>query len=123
MQPQSGSNIAGDRERIARIAFILWEQAGRPPGRDLEFWLSAERQVGAANAAMIDRARVAPPQAKVAAVTVNHPSGRTEIVRADSMGARRPQARSRGGRGPKAAGRLSRMRAKGALSSLGNRPR
>jgi Protein of unknown function (DUF2934) len=30
--------------RIRRRAKELWEQAGRPTGRDLEFWLQAERE-------------------------------------------------------------------------------
>ena len=30
--------------RIRRRAKQLWEQAGRPTGRDLEFWLEAERE-------------------------------------------------------------------------------
>jgi Protein of unknown function (DUF2934) len=30
------------REAIGRRAFELWHKAGRPKGRDLEFWLRAE---------------------------------------------------------------------------------
>jgi hypothetical protein len=30
--------------RIRRRAKELWEQAGRPTGRDLEFWLQAEQE-------------------------------------------------------------------------------
>jgi hypothetical protein len=30
--------------RIRRRAEELWEQAGRPTGRDLEFWLKAEQE-------------------------------------------------------------------------------
>jgi hypothetical protein len=33
---------------IGRLAYQLWENAGRPPGRDLEFWLAAEAQARAA---------------------------------------------------------------------------
>jgi len=33
------------RPRVKARAYELWEQAGRPPGRDLEFWLEAERQL------------------------------------------------------------------------------
>ncbi|MBR1120865.1 DUF2934 domain-containing protein [Bradyrhizobium lablabi] len=32
-------------EAIQRRARELWEQAGRPTGRDLEFWLQAEREL------------------------------------------------------------------------------
>jgi hypothetical protein len=33
---------------IDRLAYQLWENAGRPAGRDLEFWLAAEAQARAA---------------------------------------------------------------------------
>ena len=32
--------------RIQRRAAELWEAAGRPEGRDLEYWLQAERELG-----------------------------------------------------------------------------
>jgi hypothetical protein len=28
--------------KVSRLAYELWEMAGRPTGRDLEFWLAAE---------------------------------------------------------------------------------
>ncbi len=31
-------------DEIARRAYQLWEQRGRPQGRDLELWLEAEQQ-------------------------------------------------------------------------------
>lgn len=37
------SEITG--ESIASRAYLLWEQQGRPHGRDLENWLQAERQL------------------------------------------------------------------------------
>jgi hypothetical protein len=33
------------RPRVKARAYELWEEAGRPSGRDVEFWLEAERQV------------------------------------------------------------------------------
>jgi hypothetical protein len=33
---------------VASLAEQLWEKAGKPDGRDLEFWLRAEQQVLAA---------------------------------------------------------------------------
>jgi hypothetical protein len=36
-----------DREaKIRRRAHELWEEQGRPEGRETEFWLQAEREVG-----------------------------------------------------------------------------
>lgn len=34
-----------DDQEIRTRAHRLWEQAGRPSGRDAEFWLEAERQI------------------------------------------------------------------------------
>lgn len=34
-------------ERIRQRAFDLWEQAGKPTGRDDEFWFSAEAEIRA----------------------------------------------------------------------------
>ena len=33
------------RSQVRARAYELWEAAGRPPDRDLEFWLEAERQI------------------------------------------------------------------------------
>ena len=33
------------RPKVRARAYELWEQAGHPPDRDLEFWLEAERQI------------------------------------------------------------------------------
>jgi Protein of unknown function (DUF2934) len=33
------------RPKVRARAYELWEQAGRPHDRDLEFWLEAERQI------------------------------------------------------------------------------
>jgi hypothetical protein len=32
-------------EQIAAGAYILWEKAGRPTGRDVEYWLQEEAQL------------------------------------------------------------------------------
>ena len=39
------SGIAWKGNEISCLAFQLWEEAGRPEGRDLEFWLGAETQI------------------------------------------------------------------------------
>lgn len=33
------------RGKVRTRAYELWEQAGRPANRELEFWLEAERQI------------------------------------------------------------------------------
>jgi hypothetical protein len=37
--------VSTDQESVSRLAYQLWENAGRPASRDLEFWLLAEAQV------------------------------------------------------------------------------
>lgn len=32
------------QKEIEKIAYFLWENAGKPEGKDLEFWLLAERK-------------------------------------------------------------------------------
>ena len=32
-------------DRVRDLAYRLWEQEGRPPGREMEHWLEAERHV------------------------------------------------------------------------------
>lgn len=39
-----------DENQIRRRALEIWEDNGRPPGRDLEFWLQAEREFREAEA-------------------------------------------------------------------------
>ena len=38
-------------EPIRHRAYLLWEQAGRPEGGDLEFWERARREIEAEQAA------------------------------------------------------------------------
>jgi hypothetical protein len=37
--------VTTDETNVCRLAYELWENAGRPSGRDLEFWLAAEAKV------------------------------------------------------------------------------
>ena len=39
-----------DQNQIRQRAREIWEDNGRPPGRDLEFWLQAEREFREAEA-------------------------------------------------------------------------
>ena len=41
-------------EPIRTRAYLLWEQAGRPEGGDLEFWERARREIEAEQAAQGD---------------------------------------------------------------------
>jgi len=39
------SGIVDKENEISHMAFQLWEKAGHPEGRDLEFWLEAETRL------------------------------------------------------------------------------
>lgn len=41
--------VTNDETSVSRLAYQLWENAGRPAGRDLEFWLAAEAKLNAAS--------------------------------------------------------------------------
>ena len=45
MQTSNNQNNQPNLEQIAAIAQTLWQQAGQPDGRDLEFWLKAEQKI------------------------------------------------------------------------------
>ena len=38
-------SIETNHQRVTEQAHQLWDKAGRPQGRDLEFWLQAETEV------------------------------------------------------------------------------
>ena len=42
------NSVTHNEAGVSRLAYQLWENAGRPAGRDLEFWLAAENQLRAA---------------------------------------------------------------------------
>jgi hypothetical protein len=45
----SCKHYGDEMEAIRHAAFILWEEAGRPEGRCLEFWLEAEKDMALAH--------------------------------------------------------------------------
>jgi hypothetical protein len=40
-----GGSEAENKQEITQRAQEIWEQHGRPSGRDLEFWLQAESEI------------------------------------------------------------------------------
>ena len=49
MNTNMEKSVAANEASVSRLAYQLWENAGRPAGRDLEFWLTAEAQVRTAS--------------------------------------------------------------------------
>ena len=45
MKKTMEQTVTVDEANVSRVAYQLWENAGRPTGRDLEFWLAAEARV------------------------------------------------------------------------------
>jgi hypothetical protein len=42
-------DLSEHEQRILERAYHLWEQAGRPEGRDEEFWRQAQDEIAAEN--------------------------------------------------------------------------
>jgi hypothetical protein len=51
-------------QQIRDRAQALWEKAGRPEGRDLEFWYAAEAELNAAESESSDAPTVSDPPNK-----------------------------------------------------------
>lgn len=51
---------ATSQQEIARTAYQLWDQAGRPSGRNMEFWLKAEQQHTGAGRLLLPNPSVRP---------------------------------------------------------------
>jgi len=66
------STTPPSQEAIAQRAYSLWEQAGKPAGRDEEFWLRAETEL-AASVSPGGSAGVAPPSVALPATPVAAP--------------------------------------------------
>jgi hypothetical protein len=45
MNKNTEKSLNTDMASVSRLAYELWENAGRPAGRDLEFWLAAEAKL------------------------------------------------------------------------------
>jgi hypothetical protein len=45
MRTKSENETPAARDDIARLAQQIWEREGRQAGRDLEYWLQAEREL------------------------------------------------------------------------------
>ena len=44
-EKKAAKSLKPDHQKVPELAYLKWEQAGRPDGRDLEFWLAAEREL------------------------------------------------------------------------------
>jgi hypothetical protein len=77
MQIPTPHNPEHYSDQIARLAYELWDQAGRPIGRDLEFWFNAEHRLAttvkpAAASSVSRRAKSSPGVATAGFVAKSH---------------------------------------------------
>lgn len=70
MDENSVSEVASNGDGISCLAFQLWEEAGCPEGRYLEFWMGAETRLLAPQR---------PEAIKVATVAAKPSSGKTVL--------------------------------------------
>jgi len=66
MKSKTAEDNRVTHQEIARYAYLLWQEAGCPHGRDVEFWVKAERILHAGIAAS-GAATTAPPVRATAA--------------------------------------------------------
>ena len=71
MKNESGPSKTVNQGEIAEVAYTMWEKAGHPANRDLQFWLDAEAQLRAAG-----KAATAPPAANPSPVDLKNNAGR-----------------------------------------------
>jgi hypothetical protein len=68
------------QDKIKDLAYRLWQEAGSPEGRDLEYWLAAEAQLNKA------KPKVAKPKApakpKAAAAPAKPKAAKKALVKA-----------------------------------------
>jgi hypothetical protein len=60
----SPEDAADAKREHSKRAYALWEQAGRPDGRELEFWSQAEAELAAESKAPKPRGNTPPPDGK-----------------------------------------------------------
>jgi len=61
MANQKGAGMQNDHDKIRERAYEIWDRDGRQDGRDHDYWLQAERELGLgqAGAASVSEAAVA----------------------------------------------------------------
>lgn len=57
---------SAEQHKIQELAYLLWQEAGSPDGRDWEFWLQAETQVQTVKPKAAAKPRAAKPKAAAA---------------------------------------------------------
>ena len=100
MKDQTVSETTISRDQVALMAYEVWDKAGRPQGRDWEFWFAAERQLlastkpaaSAAPAATTPKANPAPASTRETTVA---PVARMEPARVQSAPAQAPKKGTR----------------------------
>jgi hypothetical protein len=118
MQMPIHQNNPANHDEIASIAFILWDQAGRPSGRDLEFWLSAEQRVIAARQTQADSSAQSKSTPQVSEFSRMEFSTEQLDARPSSTGTNRPPQKNGANPTVKPAERPWQSRAKKATSSV-----
>ena len=87
-----------DREQTIReTAYRMWEQAGRPVGHDLEFWLQAEALYGAPGPREAEQPAASSPSASA----ILKPAQSARAAGEQGARARKPAPTRRSNRSPR----------------------
>ncbi len=60
-EPSPGDDADPAKRDVSKRAYALWEQAGRPDGREQEFWSQAETELAAESKAPKPPGKTPPP--------------------------------------------------------------
>ena len=82
-------------DRIRRRAYEIWEQEGRPDGREVDHWLRAAREIADEEGRGEGMAAAAASAPAVSAPTASTPTASTPTASTPTAGARKPAARAR----------------------------
>jgi Protein of unknown function (DUF2934) len=97
MAKQTG---AVDADRVRQRAFELWEQDGRPEGRDMDYWFRAEAELTGQGASGLET-----PAAGGASYANAGARGEPDVAAPGKAGASRPRGQGAAGGGKKSATR------------------
>jgi DUF2934 family protein len=78
-----GTGTTPTHDHIALLAYCLWEKGGGKPGRDLDYWLAAEKQLNGISHSSPQQRPVADP-------------AQTQLVEAPTTKTSQPRPRGNG---------------------------
>lgn len=84
MKTKVETSQESNHDEIRELAFLLWEQAGCPAGKDREFWIKAEEQIVTANGLPSPSLKATTGKAKAAIKSADKPRKKSSVMPANT---------------------------------------